>query len=136
MERGRMKKQVLIIDDDRMIRKMFSFVLDEMGIEVWEAESGEKGLALLVKKQPDLILLDIMMPGLDGFEVCRRLKADSALCHIPVIALTVLSPKENRERMLGLGALDFIEKTAPVAELRGKIRAALNMNTSGAGDEG
>ena len=95
---------VLIVDDNPMNLGVLSDVLDRAGWEVSVAKSGQKALERVALIEPDLILLDVMMPGINGFETCERLKADPNTREIPVIFMTALADVENRVRGLELGA--------------------------------
>jgi len=96
--------------------------LAPLGFEVLEASDGEAGLALARERQPDVVLLDVMMPGLDGFEVCRRLKASEETRLLPVVFLTGLDSRDARLRGLEAGATDFLTKPCSVAELQLRVR--------------
>ncbi len=111
--------RILAIDDTPANLQVLSMALDEK-YDVQVASSGAAGLAVATKAPPDLILLDVMMPEMDGFEVCRRLKADPALQHIPVIFLTALSAGAGESAALSLGAADYITKpiNVEIARLR------------------
>jgi DNA-binding response OmpR family regulator len=102
--------RVLLIDDDKDMRVLTRAVLQMAGHEVIEAEDGEKGLEMLKVDKPDLILLDIMMPGMDGWEVCKRLKADEDLKDIPVAMLTVKYGEDDIMKSLRYGAAVHITK--------------------------
>ena len=95
------------------------------------ANSGAKGLEIAASEKPDVILLDVIMPGMDGFEVCRKLKADTALCDIPVVFVTAIKgDKESRIRALESGAEAFLSKPVDESELTAQIRAMLKINTA------
>jgi putative two-component system response regulator len=96
--------------------------LTPLGFEVLEASGGETGIALARERQPDVILLDIMMPGMDGFEVCQRLKADEETRLLPVVFLTGLDSRDARLRGLAAGATDFLTKPFSVIELELRVR--------------
>lgn len=103
------KPTILVVDDDELICQLMSTLLKGFGnIEI--AESGEEALEKSAEIMPDLIILDVQMPGLDGYEVCKRLKADEKTSEIPVIFLTANSNNEDEERGLEIGAVDFIRK--------------------------
>src|SRR5574337_43064 len=112
---------ILIIDDDALTRTLAGEALREAGFNVVEAESGEAGLAAFEAQRPDLVLLDVVMPGLDGFEVCRRLRAHPRLGHVPIIMLTGLEDTESIEKAYDSGATDFISKPINWALLRYRI---------------
>ena len=101
---------VLIVDDQAEGLEAMGEALRPLGFEVWLALDGETGLALARERQPDVILLDVMMPGIDGYEVCRRLKADEETRLVPVVFLTGLDSREARLKGLDAGAADFLNK--------------------------
>lgn len=104
------KQKILIVEDDKFLCEMYAAKLLEHGFEVDLAGDGEEGLRKIKEQKPDLILLDIVLPKMDGFEVLRALKRDPLLKNVAVIALTNLGQKEEVEKGLGLGAADYIIK--------------------------
>ena len=104
------KKKILIVEDDRFLSEMYVTKLAEEGFEVETAFDGEAGLAKAKEMAPDLILLDIVLPKMDGFEVLQSLKKSKDALGVPVIALTNLGQKEEVEKGLKLGASDYIIK--------------------------
>jgi class 3 adenylate cyclase len=108
---------VLVVDDEEANRMLLADPLGTHGYEVIEAENGEQALQKVAQRPPDVILLDVMMPRMDGFEVCRRLKKDPLTAHIPILIVTALS--ERMERMMGIaaGASDFLTKPVDLQEL-------------------
>lgn len=103
------KKKILLIEDDPFIAEMYAIKFkEEFDFDV--ASDGEKGLQKLAEKRPDLILLDIIMPKMDGFEVLQKIKSDQNLSLIPVVLLTNLGQKENIKKGLQMGAIDYIIK--------------------------
>jgi CheY-like chemotaxis protein len=105
-----MNAKVLLIEDNAENRYLVTFLLKQRGHEVIPAESGPLGLDLAKKLRPDLILLDIQLPGMDGHAVARALKSDLQLRHIPVIAVTSYAMVGDREKCLAAGAEGYIEK--------------------------
>ncbi len=103
-------RRVLIADDEFNIRNILDFSLHAEGLDVIEAENGEQALELAARELPDLIILDVMMPGLSGVETCRRLKADARTADIPVILLTARSGKDDRQEGMDAGAAGYITK--------------------------
>ena len=112
---------ILIIDDNAAVRRYLRSIL-EQDYQIEEASHGEAGLAIALENLPDLILSDIMMPKIDGVEVCRRLKADERTSHIPVILLTARASNESKIQGLETGADDYITKPFEAEELRVRIR--------------
>lgn len=119
------QKILLIIDDEEALTSMLAFRLKNMGFDAITANDGDKGLDLAKKNKPDLILLDLMMPKVDGFEVSKKLKSDPATRDIPVLVFSALVNKNTQESMEKLGAAGFIEKPFEPEELIGKINKAL-----------
>jgi diguanylate cyclase (GGDEF)-like protein len=117
--------RVLVVDDDPLTRLMATEALREGGYAVVEAEDGEQALALFDAAPPDLVLLDVMMPGLSGFEVCQRLRARSSGQLVPIIMLTGLDDGDSVERAFDVGATDFISKPINWTLLRFRIRYVL-----------
>jgi len=105
-----MNKKILIVDDEKLIVKMSSIILEQAGYHTTGVNDGESALEIVISLAPDLILLDLMMPGLDGFQVLERLKSDDNVKDIPVIIVSALEEKENIDRARSLGATDYIVK--------------------------
>lgn len=119
-------QKLLIVDDSPDVQELIRIWLADEPVEFFSCATGEEALALAPEISPDLVLLDVELPGLDGFEVCRRLKANAATSEIPIIFLTGASSTEEKLRGLELGAIDYITKAFDPAELRARVRAALN----------
>ncbi len=118
-------QSVLVVEDEADIRELLRFNLEREGFGVLEAEDGPGGLALARQKLPSLILLDVMLPGLDGFEVCRQLSARAETADIPVLMLTARGEEVDRVVGLTLGADDYVVKPFSVRELMLRIKAVL-----------
>ena len=122
------KLKVLIIDDDAFLSNIYVTELELEGFSVVSGRDGEEGIKLALKEKPDLILLDVLMPKLDGFEALKRLKADKATKDIPVIILTNLGQKEDTEKGLADGAVDYLIKAHFVpAEAVAKMKRVLKL---------
>ena len=126
-----MAKYVLIVDDAPNIVLSLEFLMKKEGYEVQSVANGEEAMAAIAEKIPDLILLDVVMPGVDGIEVCRRLKEDPATRLIPIIIMTALSDREDRIRGVEAGADDFLTKPVDDRELRARI----GMRDAGGSDD-
>jgi putative two-component system response regulator len=113
---------VLVIDDQPQSLEAMREALHPLGFEVWQALDGETGFHLARERQPDVILLDVMMPGVDGYEVCRRLKADEETRLLPVVFFTGLDSRQARLRGLEVGATDFLSKPFDLVELEVRVR--------------
>lgn len=112
-----MAAKVLVIDDEAPIRLLCRVNLEAEDMEVVEAEDGTKGLELARAEQPDVILLDVMMPGLDGWEVLHRLLEDETTKEIPIVFLTARAELRDRARGLELGGVDYVTKPFNPTEL-------------------
>ena len=121
-----MPPKILVVDDDRNLLKLFKYVLEKDGFAVITAMDGESGLKLALAERPDLVMLDLKMPKLDGMEVLRKLKADPLTAAIPVVMITASAQKADAERALREGAVGYIIKPFRIAELRDCVRAALS----------
>jgi DNA-binding response OmpR family regulator len=119
---------VLIIDDEPAARESLEALLAAEGYQLEFAADGLQGLARSVELYPDIILLDVMMPGIDGFEVCRRLRVDPILAEVPVVMITALDDQASRLRGIEAGADDFISKPFDKSELRTRVRAICRLN--------
>jgi two-component system cell cycle response regulator len=122
-----MSGRILVVDDIDTNRAVLSGLLKKKFFEVVEARSGEEALEIAKKIQPDIALLDVMMPGMNGFDVCRILKADPALCDIPVIMVTTLDDAASRRAGIEAGADDFLTKPIVANALFARIRSLLRM---------
>lgn len=116
---------ILIVEDNEMNRDMLSRRLERKGYEVLIAVDGEKGLEVARANTPDLVLMDMSLPVVDGWEATRRLKADSRLKHIPVIALTAHAMANDRDKALEAGCDDYDTKPIELPRLLAKIEALL-----------
>lgn len=104
------KKQILVVEDDQFLRGLMVKKLESEDFDVMQAVDGESGLRLAREKKPDLILLDLILPGIDGFEVLRQLKAGSDTADMQVVVLSNLGQKDDIDRALSLGAKDYLIK--------------------------
>jgi CheY-like chemotaxis protein len=122
---------ILIVDDERQNRQLLEVMLAPEGFDLLTAGNGEEALAMVARHLPDLILLDVMMPGMDGYEVTARIRADPATTNIPVVIVTAL--EDRQARMLGLtaGAADFLTKPVDRAELSVRVRNLLRLKAYG-----
>jgi two-component system cell cycle response regulator len=119
---------VLIADDEPLGQETLAALLSPLGYQLIFASNGGEALRLATITPPDLILLDVMMPGMDGFEVCRRLRDYAPLADVPVIMLTALDDRESRLRGIEAGADDFISKPYDRVELRARVRTITRLN--------
>ncbi len=124
-----MREKILIVEDEKDIIKMLEYNLKKEGFRVIDARDGEDALDLAVREYPNLILLDLMLPGIDGLEVCKSLKKESKTSSIPIIMLTAKSQESDKVVGLELGADDYITKPFSVRELIARIKAVLRRAT-------
>jgi two-component system cell cycle response regulator DivK len=120
-----MVKTILIVEDQPMNLKLARDLLQRFGYETLEAINGEQGVALANSMKPDLILMDIMMPKMDGLEATRIIKADIKTKHIPIIALTSYAMKGDRERTIDAGCDAYLAKPIDIQELLNIVRKYL-----------
>jgi DNA-binding response OmpR family regulator len=121
-----MAKKILIIEDDKFLRQLITQKLLKEGYDVLEAIDGEEGLKKVKEEKPDLVLLDLILPGIDGFEALSQMKKEDSLARIPIIILSNLGQKEDVERGLNLGAVDYLIKAHfTPGEIIEKVKKAL-----------
>ena len=121
------KAKILVIDDTPANVKLLADLLTVKGYEVFTAANGEDGLKRLASERPDLVLLDVMMPGMNGYEVCRAIRADAANGILPVVMVTSLDPTQERIKGLDAGADDFLTKPINQPELLARVRSLLRI---------
>ncbi|MEP7137230.1 MAG: response regulator [Chloroflexota bacterium] len=119
---------ILIVDDAPSARETLVALLDKENYQLHLAADGFQALKLLKTLQPDLILLDVMMPGLDGFEVCRRIRSDPRLAEVPIILLTALDDRESLLKGIESGADDFLHKPVDRQEIIARVRTITRLN--------
>lgn len=120
-------QKILCVDDEPNIRNILDFTLGVEGYRVLTASDGEQALALAALEAPDLVILDVMMPHGDGFETCRRLKADTRTKHIPIVLLTAKNSRADRERGRQVQADDYITKPFSPQRLLNTIQSLLGV---------
>jgi len=120
-----MKETILIVEDEKDIIKMLEYNLKKEGFKTLSARNGEDALDLAVRQHPDLVILDLMLPGMDGLEVCKNLKGDTKTASIPIIMLTAKSQESDKIVGLELGADDYMTKPFSPRELIARIKAVL-----------
>jgi len=123
-------ENILIVDDEEDVLELVRYNLDRNGYQVQTASSGEEALTKARKRLPDLIILDLMLPGIDGLEVCRQLKRDAKTDHIPIIMLTAKGEEADIVTGLELGADDYVTKPFSPKVLNARVRRILHRATS------
>jgi len=119
------KGRVLIIDDEKDLIELVRYNLEKEGFQVQSALNGESGMADALRDLPDIIIIDLMLPGIDGLEVCRFLRSDNRTSRIPIVMLTAKSAESDRIVGLELGADDYITKPFSPRELTARVKAVL-----------
>ncbi|NBX60738.1 MAG: response regulator, partial [Opitutaceae bacterium] len=120
--------KILIVDDEINAVRMLRGLLIPDGYNVLTAHSGAEALTVAMRETPDVVLLDVMMPDMDGYEVCAKLRADLRLANVPILLLTALDDQESRIHGLEAGADDFISKPFDSFELRARLRTITRLN--------
>jgi CheY-like chemotaxis protein len=128
---ARAARRVLIVDDERKNRQLIEVMLGEDGYHVLTASCGADALAMIEASAPDLVLLDVMMPGMDGYQVASRIRSNPATAHIPVVILTSLGDQNSITHGLGAGAEKVLAKPINRAELRACVRSLLSERAIG-----
>jgi len=124
-----MNAKILVVDDVALNVKLLADLLAAKGYRTCSATSGAAALEVLASERPDLVLLDVMMPGMSGYDVCREIRADPAHAMLPVVLVTALDPVEERAKGLDAGADDFLSKPVSQAELLARVRSLLRIKS-------
>ncbi|MCC7448350.1 MAG: response regulator [Anaerolineae bacterium] len=123
-------KRILVVDDEVGALTLIGIMLDRGGFEVMKAKDATQALNTLDKDTPDMIILDVMMPGIDGIELCRMLRQRSQTANTPVLILSARGDAESVMRGMDAGATDYLPKPILHHDLVAKVRQMLNMNTA------
>ena len=119
-------KTVLVVDDEPTIRALVNAVLEGSDVCTLEAVDGAEALAMAQMHRPDLVLLDVVMPRMDGFTVCQRMKAETSTAHTPILLLTALAQDSDRQRARRAGADGVVQKPFSPSALRATVESILN----------
>ena len=125
-------KRILIVDDNPMNRDLVRITLTQDGYEMSDAPDGERALAMIAERRPDLVVLDLMMPSVDGFDVVRRLRS-MGVVDLPILVLTAHNESEAQAKALELGADDYMSKPYDHRVLRARVKALFRRNELSAG---
>ena len=120
------EQEILIVDDEDEIRTVLRLTLTRAGYDVREAEDGESALESIQDNLPDLILLDVLMPGMDGFEVCRRIRGGTETAHIPILMLSAKTDTRSRQEGMRAGATKYLTKPIAPDQLIRHVADVLN----------
>ncbi len=123
-----MVKCIMVVDDDKEVREIISFVLSRNGFEVLVASNGQQLQHLLLKRLPDLVILDVMMPGEDGYRLCRQLRHDPLTQHVPIMIMTAHAEDIYQRISIDVGAAQHITKPFHPLVLAEKVKALLETN--------
>ena len=115
-------KTCLVVDDSSVVRKIARRILEDMDFQITEAEDGEQALAAVAKERPDLILMEIQLPTIDGYEAMPQIRTDPALLSIPIIAVSSYAPSGEEQKARAAGCDDFVAKPYSPRQLLAKIR--------------
>lgn len=126
-----MAPRILIVDDEKDIVDLVAYNLEKEGYEVLKAFDGEKALSIVRTKKPSLVVLDLMLPGIQGLEVCKRIRRDAETAAVPIIMLTAKGEELDRVIGLEVGADDYITKPFGVKELTARVKAVLRRSEAG-----
>lgn len=121
-------RSILVVDDNPDNLRLFAKLLTEHRYKTRLAPNGDRAMATISKEAPDLVLLDIMMPGMDGYEVCRQLKADKQTADIPVIFLSSLNDTIDKVKALSLGGVDYVSKPFQEEEVLARVKTHLTLS--------
>ena len=130
-----MKPKILVIEDNEKNLYLVSFILEKNGYEIIQARDGQEGIEKARQEKPALILLDIQLPGLDGYAVARELRNDPALADVPIVAVTSYAMVGDRERILAAGCVGYIEKPINPETFVAEVEQYMPVRPSGGGGE-
>lgn len=122
------RSRILVVEDAANDIRLLGTLLSEAGHGVTVSRSGEEALEQIAAELPNLILLDVILPGISGYEVCARLRRNEATKHVPVLMITALQPDEDRQRGLDAGADDFLVKPISRVELMARVKTLLKLD--------
>ena len=131
---AKMSARLLVVEDEEALAILLQYNLDKEGFEVAVAGDGEEALRMAANHRPDILLLDWMLPGISGIEVCRRLRMGAETRNIPIVMLTARGEQRDRLQGMGVGADDYISKPFVMSDLAARLKALLNrMQSTGLG---
>lgn len=122
------RPRIVVADDDPIVVRFLTSVFQGEGFEVTAAEDGERALQMIRENRPDLVILDLVMPFMDGFEVCRQVRQSAETSHLPVIILSMRDKEQDALRAFALGANDYVRKPFNALELVARARKLIREN--------
>lgn len=125
---GAEKKKILVADDEPHIRRVVKDKLSNAGFQVFEAVNGEEAFQIAIRETPDLILLDVMMPKLNGFDVCRKLRCEPVFLNVPILLLTAKGQESDKKMGLDAGATEYITKPFSPRQLLQDVQMRLGLS--------
>jgi len=126
-----MTKRILVVEDDPNTARLISYTLEQEGYEVLTASNGIEGLKKAQEEEPELLVLDVMLPGLDGFEVCHRLRSEPRTAALPILMLSAKAQETDIATGIKMGADDYLAKPADPLEVVEKVRTLLQQRAAG-----
>jgi len=120
-----MGKKILVIEDDAIALRLIEYTLRKEGYEVLQAKNGLEGISKAQSEEPDLVILDVMLPGIDGFEVCHRLRSESQTARLPILMLSGKAQEIDKATGLKVGADDYVTKPTAPRELISRVESLL-----------
>ena len=120
-----MPERILIIEDDRSTARLTEYTLQQVGYEVGIASDGFEGLRKALGEHPDLIILDVMLPGLDGYEICHRLRQKAETANLPILMISAKARKDDKDVGLQVGADEYLTKPVDPSEILARVQALL-----------
>jgi len=120
-----MSERILIIEDDRSTARLTEYTLQQVGYEVGIASDGFEGLRKALGEHPDLIILDVMLPGLDGYEICHRLRQKAETANLPILMISAKARKDDKDVGLQVGADEYLTKPVDPSEILARVQALL-----------
>lgn len=126
-----MTKRILVVEDDPNTVRLISYTLEQEGYEVLTASNGIEGLKKAQEEEPELLVLDVMLPGLDGFEVCHRLRSEPRTAALPILMLSAKAQETDIATGIKMGADDYLAKPADPLEVVEKVRTLLQQRAAG-----
>jgi len=124
------EKKILVVEDDLVAARMVNYALEQRGYQVLTAANGTQGLRKAQDEKPDLIILGVLLPGVDGLQVCRRLRADSQTAQIPILMISAKAQDVEKATAIKVGADDYLSKPVGPSEIASRVEALLSQKSA------